>query len=303
MTTPGTPDRLARTSCFSCRRSKRRCDKTLPVCQLCSRRGLRCSYPQRRGQRSPSPSDSSRGTGSIIIGPASADSATGSQFGQVLRISSSFATTSAIKFLAPDLFREACLEVSRLDLDIPDDVTLQLGDSQQIRDTTAQFFQLTRSWMPIVNRKRHLATALNPLAPSRRPTALLALCMKLCCLPVLDDEGEGKSSLYRLAKSFYSEVEGTESLSVQVLQAAVCIALFEIGNAIYPAAYLTVGACARYGTAMGLDKINKDRTGGDYHTGSWIEFEETRRVWWAILILDRYRSFLSRLWGTSLESC
>lgn len=291
MTTPGIPDRLARTSCFSCRRSKRRCDKTLPECQLCGRRGLRCSYPQRRGQRSPSPSNSSRGTRSTTAGPASADSGTRSLSGQAFRISSSFATTSAIRFLAPDLFREACLEVPRLELDIPDDVALQLGDSQQVRDTTAQFIHLTRAWMPIVNRKRHLAAVLNPLAPSRRPTALLALCMKLCCWPVLDDEGEGKSSLYRLVKRFYSEVDSTEGLSVQVLQAAVCIALFEIGNAIYPAAYLTVGACARYGIAMSLDKINKDRMGGDYHTASWIEFEETRRVWWAILILDRYRSF------------
>jgi hypothetical protein len=299
MATPSTPDRLARTSCFSCRRSKRRCDKTLPACQLCSRRGLRCSYPQRRGQRSPSPSDSSHGTGSITVGSTSADGTTGSQSGQVPRISSSFARTSAISFLAPDLFREACLEVPRLDLDIPGDVAMQLGDSQQIRDTTARFFQLTRSWMPIINRKRHLAAALNPLAPSRRPTALLTLCMKLCGFSALDEAGADKTALYRLAKRFYTDVESTEDSNVQVLQASVCIALFEIGNAIYPAAYLTVGACARYGTAMGLDKINKDRMGGAYYAGSWIEFEETRRVWWAILILERYIRFLQVIYAAS----
>lgn len=34
-------------SCFSCRRSKRRCDKNLPTCQLCIHKGLKCSYPRR----------------------------------------------------------------------------------------------------------------------------------------------------------------------------------------------------------------------------------------------------------------
>jgi hypothetical protein len=105
---------------------------------------------------------------------------------------------------------------------------------------------------------------------------------------VLDGEDGDRTSLYRLAKRFYSEVESTERLSIQVLQAAVCIAIFEISDAIYPAAYLTVGACARYGIAMGLDKVNKDRMGCCTHAVSWIDIEESRRVWWGVLILDRY---------------
>jgi hypothetical protein len=112
--------------------------------------------------------------------------------------------------------------------------------------------------------------------------------MKLCCLEVLDDEGKERTSLYRLVNNFHSEVESTEGLCLQVLQAGILIAIFEIGDAIYPAAYLTVGACARYGVAMGLDKINQDRMGGDHdHAMSWIEIEERRRAWWGVLILDR----------------
>ncbi|KAH7018452.1 uncharacterized protein B0I36DRAFT_335975 [Microdochium trichocladiopsis] len=278
MTPITTSNRLARTSCFSCRGSKRRCDKTLPGCQLCSRRGLRCSYPQRRGQPLPS--------------PESAESATNAPYGQTLHVSQSFALASATRFIAPDLFRAAGLEIPRLDHGVPDEVVFHLGDSQQIRDTTAKFFGLTKSWMPIINRKRHLAAMLNPLSPSRRPAALLSICMKLC-LPVLDGEVADRTSLYRLAKRFYSEVEITEKLSVQVLQAAVCIAIFEIGDAIYPAAYLTVGACARYGIIMGLDKVNKDRMGYYPHAVPWIEIEEARRVWWGVLVLDRFLNFAS----------
>lgn len=282
----------ALTSCFSCRHSKRRCDKNLPTCQLCTRKGLKCSYPRRRGQRSAlSPrsihgSEFSGESNTADSGPILAHSSTGSQFQSPSSSTSSFAVTTAISFLAPGLFREAQLEIPRLDLGVPDEIAFHLGDSQQVRETASKFFRII--WMPIVSRKRYLAVVLNPLSPSRRPTTLLALCIKLCCMSVHDDEDLERTSLYHLVKKFFSEVECTHVLCVQVLQAAILIAIFEIGDAIYPAAYLTVGACARYGIAMGLNKINKDRMGGEEnHTISWMEIEERRRAWWAILILDR----------------
>lgn len=277
-------------SCFFCRRSKRRCDKNLPTCQLCVKKGLKCSYPYRRGRAASPPrgvhgSESGDDSNLAHPEPVIAQSNNASQF-QPVSSTSSFAVNAAVSFIAPDLFREAGLEIPRLGLGIPDEVSLHLGDSQQVLETASKFFQMT--WMPIVSRKRHLAAVLNPLAPSRRPTVLLNLCMKLCCLSVNDDEGRKRLSLYRSIKKFYYEVESTEDLCVQVLQAAIFIAVFEIGDAIYPAAYLTVGGCARYGVAMGLDKINKTRLGGEHnHTASWMEIEEKRRVWWAILNLDR----------------
>lgn len=279
-------------SCFLCRRNKRRCDKNLPSCQLCVRKGWKCSYPQRRGQRSDSPphslgsAEAVDDSNSVVAKPPLTHSGTSARNQAASSSPSSFAVTLAISFLAPDLFRETALEIPRLNLDIPEDVVFHLGDRQKLRETARQFFQIT--WMPIIGRKRYLNTVLNPLSPLRRPTTLLALCMKLCCLGVLDDEGKERTSLYRLVKNFHSEVESTEGLCLQVLQAGILIAIFEIGDAIYPAAYLTVGACARYGVAMGLDKINQDRMGGDHdHAMSWMEIEERRRAWWGVLILDR----------------
>lgn len=199
---------------------------------------------------------------------------------------SSAAVNIAISFLAPDLFREVSLEIPRPSFEIPEDVTRSLGDRQRLRETALQFFQIT--WMPIIGRRRYFNAVLNPLSPLRRPTSLLALCIKLCCLEIREDGAEERNSLYRLTKKYFSEVESTEGLSIQVLQAGILIAIFEIGDAIYPAAYLTVGACARYGVALGLDKINQDRMGGDHNRAvSWMEIEEKRRAWWGILILDR----------------
>ncbi|KLP02493.1 Zn(II)Cys6 transcriptional activator [Fusarium fujikuroi] len=172
---------------------------------------------------------------------------------------------------------------------MPAEIEVQLGGRQQMQDTTKEFLLLTRSWMPIINGKRHLAAVLNPLAPLPRPAALLALCMKLCCLSV--DETKEKRVLYDLVKKFYAEVEVQEDSCVQVMQAAVFIAVFEMGDAIFPAAYLTVGALARYGMAMGMYKINQDALGKNCGTvaigASWADIEEMRRVWWGTLILDR----------------
>lgn len=279
-------------SCFLCRRGKRRCDKNLPACQLCTRKGWKCTYPQRRGQRSASPPHSPdraepvNEPNSVITRPALTNNGIFSSHQTAASSTPSVAVNIAISFLAPDLFREVSLEIPRPDSDIPEDVTLNLGDRQMLRKTAVQFFQIT--WMPIIGRKRYFNAVLNPLSPLRRPTSLLALCIKLCCLEVRDNGDEERASVYRLVKKFYLEVESTEGLCIQVLQAGILIAIFEIGDAIYPAAYLTVGTCARYGVALGLDKINQDRLGSDHdRTVSWMEIEERRRAWWGVLILDR----------------
>ncbi|KAF5694949.1 Zn(II)2Cys6 transcription factor [Fusarium denticulatum] len=226
---PVPPGNRARVSCFNCRES------------------IDCHYPQHRGQKNPSLIDD--------VAAARASETTPSKKAQ------DFVNAEAIRFLAPDLFRDMNLQVPRLDWEMPAEIEAQLGGRQQIQETTKAFLLLTRSWMPIVNGKRHLAAVLNPLVPLRRPTALLALCMKLCCLSV--DKVEEKGVLYSLVKKFYSEVESQEDSCIQVMQSAVFIAVFEMGDAIFPAAYLTVGALARYGMAMGMDKINQTALGKD----------------------------------------
>ncbi|KAF5542006.1 Zn(II)Cys6 transcriptional activator [Fusarium mexicanum] len=279
------PGNRARVSCFHCRDSKRRCDKSLPACQLCRRKHQECRYPQRRGQKAASPIDEALSHEDVAIRNSS-DTIDHGAF-QLERVQD-LVNAEAIRFLAPDLFRDMNLQVPRLDWEMPAEIEAQLGGRQQMQETTKEFLLLTRSWMPIVNGKRHLAAVLNPLVPLRRPTALLALCMKLCCLSV--DKVEEKRLLYGLVKKFYAEVESQEDSCVQVMQSAVFIAVFEMGDAIFPAAYLTVGALVRYGMAMGMDKINQHALGkncGAATGASWADIEEMRRAWWGALILDR----------------
>lgn len=69
----------------------------------------------------------------------------------------------------------------------------------------------------------------------------------------LEEEG-GQTALYHCTKSCYSYVEMHNILSLRLIQAAVLVSVYEVANGIYPAAYLTVGHCARLGHAMGLHK-------------------------------------------------
>ncbi|KAM0449469.1 hypothetical protein ACHAO4_007487 [Trichoderma viride] len=292
-----------RTACFPCRHSKRRCDKSLPACQLCVRKGVECSYPTRRAQKYvvlPQSSETSRATAptrdnSITSGISRSSESVSLEREASLEASDAatdivqlFATATAIQFIAPRIFREAHLEIPRINIAIPKDVAAHVGDLGQIRDIYATFSSQAVIWTPVIFRKNFFNIALNPLSPRRTEGILMCLCMKLYCTSAPSYEDDGKRTLYRIVKEFYAEVEATGIMSVCILQSALLIAVYEIGNAIYPAAYMTVGSCARYGVALGLDKLMVSLRGEGNLGKPWMEIEEMRRVWWGILILDRF---------------
>jgi hypothetical protein len=102
--------------------------------------------------------------------------------------------------------------------------------------------------------------------------------------PASTDVGPDTTQLYRTAKDYVVQIELSRVLTIYTLQSALLIALYEIGHGIYPSAYITIGWCARYGAALGLDK---ELGSFDNTTGRWIEKEERNRAWWTILLLDR----------------
>jgi hypothetical protein len=193
---------------------------------------------------------------------------------------------AASSFLAPHIFLEAGLELPHIDLPVPDTVRGHIGETSSIRDISISFFESIHSWMPIISRRRFYTHLLHPLSRRQTELSLLAICMKLYC--TTPPEGsDGRTELYRIAKQFHFDVETAGILSIHVLQAGVVIALYELSQAIYPAAHLTVSACARYGFAMGVDKLGLELIDAGHRTRSWIEIEEMRRVWWSVLSVDR----------------
>ncbi|KAH7121582.1 putative fungal-specific transcription factor [Dactylonectria macrodidyma] len=285
----GSP-RIARISCIPCRKSKRRCDKKIPSCDLCTKKEVDCSYPLRHSAAKAqaallAASNSVRGPDT-----SSLDSLSFSGNGQGSPepfSTSAESDVSAVYFLAPRLFQQSHLELPQPGLSITIDVSSLLGNASSVRDIAIKFFTTIHQWLPIISKQAFFSSLLNPIAQRRTEQRLLTLCMKLCCTEPGDDPRAG---IYRIAKEFHHKAETYGPLSTQVLQAGILIAVYELGQSIYPAAYLTVGACARYGLALKIDHASVVSGVDAESPRPWNETEERKRVWWAVLILDRYLS-------------
>jgi hypothetical protein len=137
--------------------------------------------------------------------------------------------------------------------------------------------------MPLISKVWFYDHLINPLSPPRADVTLLLLSIHLITwVPSVSKDPH--TSVYIAAKRFFRELETAGTLSIRVVQAGVLIALYELGHSIYPAAYISVGLSARYAVAMGFDKAVKR---GNITGLPWNKLEERKRVWWAILILDR----------------
>lgn len=181
----------------------------------------------------------------------------------------------------PVVFSRAQLSVDNVDVAVTDEIAELVGGVLDIQAVSDRFFKSVYMWMPIISKPRFSSTLLSRLTYKKAELYLLVLSMKLCSTrrtPL-------NTALYETVKLFHFKLQSSGVLSVLVLQAAVLIALYELGQAIYPAAFLSLGSCARYAVALGIDKsilsLSTSKT-------QWIEEEERRRVWWAILVLDRY---------------
>jgi hypothetical protein len=173
----------------------------------------------------------------------------------------------SVFFLSPEVFHHAQLEIPRPHVPISHEITEMVGDPIQIQAVAETYFRTVHGWWPIISKRRFYQVLMSPFAQRRQELYLVTLSMKLSCLSAEDVS----PTLYRAVKRFYSDLE--------------VAGLYEIGHAIYPAAFLSTGACARYAVLLGLDR---DGRPGSEKSPSFDEREERRRAWWGVLILDRY---------------
>ncbi|KAK7750339.1 hypothetical protein SLS62_007747 [Diatrype stigma] len=266
-------------------------------CDLCNRREVTCKYLARynkeEGAYAQVPAEWTHDGADASLSESHSHNHEHEQRSSVTP-SSGEIDANAIHFIAPYVFQQARLELPRPNLPVPHDVSALIGDASSIRSIAATFYMDIHRWLPIVSKRGFFTYLLNPLTQRRTELSLLTLCMRLCCsAPSPDANGDGGSSsrlpLYRIAKRYHHEAETAGVQSIYVLQAGILIALYELGQAIYPAAYLTVGACARYGLALGIDKLSLTPV-GDMDAYSWNKVEEKRRLWWAVIMFDRFLS-------------
>lgn len=294
-------------TCLYCRKQKRRCDKQVPRCGTCRRAGRECEYSVDRNEElvrlrtrvAHLETTLRRGASSNTSGsPSTTDSLDTSRPAmQPSDILAFTQETQALSFSEPApsallpicYFLDSAVNCRPLDvrtfpsMAMPQELLSQVASPAATREVADSYFDTIHSWLPFVwKRKISQFTASVEMHPDPGMATLLA-SMKMITSAAGSPFG---NRLYRIVKGYLTVLEDNGFLTLGVLQAAILITLYEIGHGIYPAAYMSIGRCARLGQMMGLHG-NSSTSKSFKQPTSWGETEEIRRTWFAVLILDR----------------
>jgi len=144
---------------------------------------------------------------------------------------------------------------------VPPEVVEILSHGNAVQDAAAQYFDGVHRWFPIISRKRMtLGIALWEGGPD---LAMLFLAMKL--ITAFPHHGSGGvescgmngNPVYAASKRFLGLLEASGNVSLLHLQAMVLVTLYEFGHGIYPAAWMSVAACARYADMIGIPSFKE----------------------------------------------
>ncbi|KAL9479598.1 hypothetical protein ACSS6W_004384 [Trichoderma asperelloides] len=281
--TPG----LAPNACASCKMRKRRCDKKRPSCLECAKKRRRCDYDYgKRG--SLLASEQSDSFHEDDVSPRAIASAS-------YKYALPSSNLSALFFLDPSVFHNHNIDIPKSLARLPSYITGQLGRSQQHEEIGSRFFNTIHAWLPMVSRKRFyedLRIHSENLGASV-DLAFLLMGMKLVTWQPASEEDvspekqTARTTTYLETKRFGFELEASGMFSLRVLQGLLLVTLYEVGHAIYPAAFMSIAACVRYAHALGIQPGGLQRLKLPL---TWVEEEERKRVWWATFLLDRFVS-------------
>lgn len=290
-------------ACLSCRAQKRKCNKALPGCGLCIRVKRDCNYSfepastsssvefqtlQRKVRRleaqldvysthgSPVSSDSRRSTSRT---PASS-------LNEVEDIEQENQVIPSVFFLDGASFISGRYQIGHKYLQLPKLFEEFCSTAAIVQRIVGSYFTSTHSWLPFISKERMHRDLNIPLENTNADLALLYLSMRLVGERLPQALQNPQTPFYLSVKEYHFRVESAGLLSVQILQAGVLLAVYEFGHAIFPAAFITIGRCAKIGHAMGIHH-GASPPQMLHPPTTWTEMEERSRVWWAVLLLDR----------------
>ncbi|KAH8803353.1 hypothetical protein F5884DRAFT_505983 [Xylogone sp. PMI_703] len=266
-------------ACNTCQVRKRKCDKALPSCSACTARLRKCEYTG----RPPSLHVHQRfrelqGGNSNSCFPDSASAAVSSgSWIQPIDFPSTF-------FLDQQFFQQYRMQVPGAHLITASFPSRLLGNDSSIQKMLSKFFNTAHRWLPVISEEK-FRSSLKSIPDLRSDVVLLLLSMKLLTSSPQESHGHVRTDLYLATKHYIVDTEIAGIISMEILTAVLFTSLYEIGHAMYPAAFLSVAACVRYGHALGLGVNGVLQTSLPL---SHDELEERWRVWRSVLLLDRF---------------
>ncbi|CAM1508725.1 Fc.00g055730.m01.CDS01, partial [Cosmosporella sp. VM-42] len=276
------------TACDACRLQKRKCDKAHPKCSQCTIRSRECVYAGRRRRK---PHAATKQTEAAFDAdqnpsPTRAQTWCGRSYnsGDADQLWTPRVEFPAIFFLDRHVFQQNRVNVPAIGQVTAGFPIHYLGLTQAEEDSyVSSFFHGAHKWLPVVSEERFRSRLEKPRAELPADIALLLLCMKLISWIPSTPREDACTEIYCAAKQGFANLEFAGILSAECLEAGLLISLYEIGHAIYPAAYLSVGTCLRYGNALGLGGPGALRLRRPLNR---VEMEENKRLWCGIILLD-----------------
>lgn len=154
---------------------------------------------------------------------------------------------------------------------------------ESIERLVAEYLSTIGSWFPMISRR--LNQSLKDISSKPRADfASLMLSIYLVLQPPFHqyEASIARSPLYYKTKQLFSLLQSAEFMSIEMVQSALLITVYEYGHGFFHSAFLSVGTCARMAHALGWHKKRgplmsqlwrkKDVCGGESVCSTGIQF-------------------------------
>jgi hypothetical protein len=155
-------------------------------------------------------------------------------------------------------------------------------------DFMQTYFRTLHHSLPIINQEMFRWKLESHASDSHFSTLLLSFFLITQLTPKVNPNPSsnfGEQELYPTVKSFYSLLQSTGKVSMELVQAGVLIACYEHCQGLHQDAWLTIGACVRMGHLMGLQTILQKTLPEEKNERDILETK--RRLWWGIVVTER----------------
>ncbi|KAH8660452.1 hypothetical protein BX600DRAFT_56848 [Xylariales sp. PMI_506] len=261
--------------CLNCKLRKKKCDKALPSCRFCVRKGWDCDYDSlRRPPAIQQPRHPSQQQRLPYLGAREP----GASSEHVILTWEPAATELSFHLQVQRIIRET---------------------DQFVDDISAHYFQGLHRYIPVVCRRR-FHDSLITLGAS--PSADFSILLLVLCLVTYkqppnhtgtsnDAQATGgqqhqvtPQSLYLATSSLFAQARVCFQPSLHLVQAGLLLAVYEYLQGRPDDAFISIANCARMAYAIRLHESFHGAVGG---SNNLMERKTAANTWWAIVICER----------------
>lgn len=270
--------------CLTCSSRKKACDKALPACGSCVKRGLSCKYDdsgkKEKSSRAYNPGKHFVASDTWSSPSSQASAAHSNWTGSPDTVSSSASISQSIH----------------------DSLNQQVRDVMSFTKLTAndisqRYFQSFHRLYPIISPQLFQQVASKytqggNVAPSTDYSILILAMFLAITLPGHHRHSAfsltGQEQLYVRIKSLLAQVQTAISPSLAFVQVMFIVTIWEYTRARPEAAYSSINTCASLARILGVGNVLLEQPENQYSNEIDLVEMERRNVAWAIALLERY---------------